>query len=405
MAATGEAVVRLEDGRRVLVAGALVGERVEVTVASKQRHATLRCVTSSIEERVEPSCSLASRCGGCDWMHASAELQSRLHRELSESALGHVLGRPVTVDAVHRPVDPSGYRSRARFVVEARGGRVELGYRQQRGRRLVALERCPVLHPTLDATLTLLPALLRGSDGHGEAHVALGREGRPVLELRWRGELGTHTFAEVPRSVQRGDWAGMSLWPDGAREPIRAGDPRPLMRAADGGELWLPAGGFGQASDAAAVALGRRVAELVGQVPGKLVELFAGSGTLTVMLAPRCEQLLAVEQHEAAAACLRENLAARGANATVRAVDAAELRLTSPLHTVVLDPPRGGARAVMDGIAAARPKAVVYVSCNALTLARDLSVLDAAGYSLSRLELFELFPQTSHVELVARLER
>jgi 23S rRNA (uracil1939-C5)-methyltransferase len=76
-----------------------------------------------------------------------------------------------------------------------------------------------------------------------------------------------------------------------------------------------------------------------------------------------------------------------------------------PIATVLLDPPRTGALEAARTIAEARPRQVVYVSCNPATLARDLAVLVDAGYSVQQLELFELFPQTSHVETVVRLER
>jgi 23S rRNA (uracil1939-C5)-methyltransferase len=269
----------------------------------------------------------------------------------------------------------------------------------------VDAERCPVLDPALEPSLAQLRTLLAGSRGHGEAHTALGRERRPVLELRWRGELSPNVFATAPKSVERGDWAGMCLWPEGASTPIRVGDPQPQMVAADDLPLVMPSGGFGQASQEAARTLASRAAALVGRVPGRLVELFAGSGTLSVMLAGLGESFVAVEQHEGAAACLRQNLAQRGAKANVRVVDAAAYRIPSPTHTVVLDPPRGGAKEVSDGIVATRPKRVLYVSCNPATLARDLATLEQGGYRLTKLELFELFPQTSHVELMAMLER
>jgi 23S rRNA (uracil1939-C5)-methyltransferase len=123
-----------------------------------------------------------------------------------------------------------------------------------------------------------------------------------------------------------------------------------------------------------------------------------------VALARAVGELVAIERDEPAVAALHDNLRARSLAVKVRVGDAE----TTPLpraELVVLDPPRGGAVGAVRAIAVTRPRRVVYVSCNVATLARDLETLVEARYRPTSLDLFDLFPQTSHVEVVVALER
>ena len=106
-----------------------------------------------------------------------------------------------------------------------------------------------------------------------------------------------------------------------------------------------------------------------------------------------------------AVACAKENLALRDLSAKVSIGDAESSPIPKRASIVVLDPPRTGAAGACRAIAATKPKRVVYVSCDPPTLARDARILRAAGYALAELEIFELFPQTSHVESIAVFER
>jgi 23S rRNA (uracil1939-C5)-methyltransferase len=153
-------------------------------------------------------------------------------------------------------------------------------------------------------------------------------------------------------------------------------------------------------------ALARHVASLVRpwQVD-RAVELYAGAGNLSVMLAPAVKDLVAVESAREAVDAARINLTARGlANARVVEADAGVHAWGATTRLLVLDPPRTGARAVAERLAASRVPHVVYVACDAQTLGRDLALL-ASAYVPRSVATFEMFPQTSHVETVVALDR
>jgi 23S rRNA (uracil1939-C5)-methyltransferase len=151
--------------------------------------------------------------------------------------------------------------------------------------------------------------------------------------------------------------------------------------------------------------LGERLlvrAKVAGQ---PVLELFAGSGNFSVLLARHAASLTTVESDPRAVMQARMNLSSRGLPARVVEADADRFDVPAAVRTVVLDPPRAGARGAVTHIGRSKARRVVYVSCDVATLARDVATLGPAGFRLQDLEMFEMFPHTSHVEVLAILER
>ncbi|MBX3207167.1 MAG: class I SAM-dependent RNA methyltransferase [Labilithrix sp.] len=421
----GVAICTIDGERRaVFVPGVLTGERVRAEVDLERRPARgrLLAVLEPSASRVTPPCAHVARCGGCDWMSLSPEAQAREHAAIVGRLLGGAPPRS------HHAVRALGYRTRARVHAESKRGRVIVGMFGRRSHEPAAVDTCVVLDPVLDRARDALAGWLEGATGRGEAELGLGRPGEPrmaVLELRWSAELPGAVFGRLERAVKEGALAGARVFSGGAsapgrdREPRRGaaarfagapakiGDPTPFIVGADDAPLRLAPGGFSQATEAGNLLLARRVAELARELaPGPCVELYAGAGNLTVLLA-RDREVVAVEQDHDACEAARENVAARGLSARVVEADASAYAIPRSARLVVLDPPREGARAVAEALAAraakgaaGRAPAVVYVACDPPTLARDAKTLTAAGYAVRTVETFEMFPQTSHVETV-----
>jgi tRNA/tmRNA/rRNA uracil-C5-methylase (TrmA/RlmC/RlmD family) len=233
-----------------------------------------------------------------------------------------------------------------------------------------------------------------------------------VLELNWSGRLPAACFARLEAAVAEGWLAGARVTAGESRVPAKVGDATPWILAGDGAPLRLVAGGFGQASDEGNAALARRVLEVAraacgGKADARVLELYAGAGNFTVLLATMPGvKLVAVESDREGCAAAQANLKARGLEARAKVVegDAGAHAVAPQTHLVVLDPPRTGARDACARIAASSAKHVVYVSCDTQTLARDLALFEP-GFTLRSADVFELFPQTSHAEAVVHLER
>jgi 23S rRNA (uracil1939-C5)-methyltransferase len=402
MAPSGEAVAHHEENgerRAVLVRGGAVGELVRARVDASQRPAR-----ADVVEILEPSrarvdalaiCKWVNECGGCDWMHIARAEQATHH-----VALAKAFARDAAKVAFHASPRGVGYRTRARFHAKS----ASVGYFAPRTRSLVRVETCVILDPRIDAARAAFEGLLEGARGDGEIAMALGRTG-PVADVRWERELPPAVFARFDESVKRGAFQGLRVLCGEARRPALFGDPTPVIRGGDDEPLELPPGGFSQAQEDVNRALVRRVAEL-SRGSKRVLELYAGAGNLTVLLAAEPPaDVRAIESSEPACEAARKNLAARKLTAKVTCADAATFDIPGNTDTVVLDPPRTGAREACERIAKARSvKRVVYVSCDRATLARDLDVL-AASFHVASVDVFEMFPHTSHAETVVLLER
>ena len=414
------AIVPLSGERRaVFLRGVSVGDRVRIAVDASTRPArgTLVSLLEAGPDRVPSACAWSDSCGGCDWMHVSREGQRAAHESHVRAALPREWrDEPIVF---HPAPSPLAYRTRARVHVRASGGRAIVGMNEARTRDPVEVERCAVLHPALESARGRIAALLEGAHGRGDAQIALGAldvaPRRAVIDLHWSGALPAACFARLERAVDGGDgaaWlAGARVTAGEARVPAKIGDPTPWIRGGDGLPLRLAPGGFGQASDEGNALLAARVAEiardsLAGKPDARVLELYAGAGNFTVLVAPFAAQLVAVESARESGDAARENLEARGiaGRAKIVLADAASFVIPAKTHLLLIDPPRTGAREVCTRIASSSAKQVLYVSCDTQTLARDLALL-APGFAPRAIEAFELFPQTSHVETVVHLER
>jgi 23S rRNA (uracil1939-C5)-methyltransferase len=390
----GDAVGRDEGGRVVFVPGGAPGDTVRVRLVEKKRAWARGELVQLIEPgavRVAPPCPLAARCGGCPWQHVTVEAQRAAKQEIVRRALGAA----ARVEPIVAAPAALGYRTRARMT--ARGG--ALGFQQRRSRRVVDVETCPALDPALDRALGRARRALGGQLGEGGSLSGLvGPDGRVHLAVAaGEGAHARRLHAEAARLV---DGAIVGVLVDeaamGARE-LELGDG--LSGSADG---------FQQANRTQNEVLRRLVATAARAAGARVLELYAGDGNFTRDLVRAASGGVAVEGERRAAARLRQ-LVGGAPSWSVRTEPAARAvdrlaRDGEGFDVVVLDPPRAGAADVLDGLVALAPARIVYVSCDPMTLARDLGRLGAAGFGDVRAQPIDMMPHTSHVEVVCTLE-
>lgn len=364
VAAGGACVARAEDGRVVFVRHALPGETVRVVVTStgsRFLRADAVQVLEASPDRVAPPCRFAGPggCGGCDWQHASPSAQLALKTAAVREQLTR-LARFAWSGSVE-PVEPSwGWRTRVQWAIGPGGG---TGLRRHRSSEVVEVDSCLIAaadRPSLDAA-------------PGSSVEVVATAGQRVVLVDGRPVQGYGV--RVPVAGRRFEVSGGSFWQVHVRAPE---------------VLW------------AAVSSGLQAR------PGeRVVDLYSGAGLFAALLGEQVGptgSVLAVEASSRACADAARNcddlpwVRVRTAEVTARLVG----RLDADL--VVLDPPRAGAGLeVARALAALRPRALAYVSCDPATFARDLRVLLDAGWSVSSLRAFDLYPQTEHVELVTVL--
>ncbi len=415
LAPGGDGVAHVEIGgerRAVFVAHSAPGDSLRLEVDASQRPARGRIleVLSAGPDRVASACAWSTRCGGCDWMHLSLDAQARGHVDHLRAALP-AAWRELAIPS-HPAPQVLAHRTRTRVHVHCgRSGHPVVGMHETRTHEPVEVDTCAVLDPSLEQARRWLPRVFAGSRGRGDVQLALGVERRPVLDVRWTGDVAREAFARIEDAISAGAIAGARVTIGDMDRPACIGDPTPWMNGADGLPLCLAPGGFGQANDALNTVLVRYVAEMVRPWGvTKAVELYAGAGNLSVLLAREVAELACVESSREACDAARANLAARtfqpdtGRGARVIEADADSYEWGPATRLVVLDPPRTGARAVAERLVGSRVQRVVYVSCDTQTLGRDVAILEEA-YAPVSLAAFEMFPQTSHIEAVIAFER
>ncbi|MCB9591596.1 MAG: class I SAM-dependent RNA methyltransferase [Sandaracinaceae bacterium] len=405
----GEGVVATSQGV-VFVPGVLPGERVSLMDIRPRGKGVLYTdkvrVLDPSTQRQDPPCPIVGRCGGCPMMIASPKLELRFKRDQLEQALR---GLP-NVEAVQRgwvaPVKTLGYRRRARMAWTAGRGRPRIGYRRPRSTEVTDVRVCAVLDDALDRAFAKARAVLGPHlAGEGQLHLAMGEGGGVVMALRSDAMQPPELYGALEALVTEGVLVGAALKAGGASVDATWGSPREVRDGYDGKPLVGTVAGFSQAHDEVNRALVARVLELAAPAERDVLELFCGSGNITIALAATAKSVVGIEQDEAAAEACRENLKARGLVGTIRTADAEAWRSPTVPDVVVLDPPRTGAAGAIKRIEKLGPKEVVYVSCDPPTLRRDLESLCAAGWVPTDAVALDMFPQTAHMECVVRLER
>lgn len=368
LAAGGDGVGRADDGRVVFVPFTAPGDRVRVRVDRDQRrflraHVVELLVAGS--GRTDPVCAVFGSCGGCAWQHVGYDEQVAAKRRIVEDAFARIAGvRGLGPVAITPSPSPYGYRSRARVLVA--GGRV--GFRRRHSHALCATRHCPILTPPLQAELANL-ADAKPEDGEWEL---------------FGDESGTRA-TRLPAP------------PGGGRMPLSQ------QFAAVG----VSPGVFAQGNAGLLGRLAAAVHEAAGR-GGLAFDLYAGAGFLTLGLARRFERVLALESDAAAVADLVANLRSADCASVEVIGQSLEVALAEGSlaglrpDVVVLDPPRAGLpEGAADALVDLAPERIVYLSCDPATQARDAGYLIGGGYDLERVEAFDLFPQTPHVESLA----
>jgi len=353
------------DGLAVLVPLAAPGDELSVRV-SEVRPGLVRGepleVLAPGPGRVEPRCPFYGQCGGCDLQHLSYEAQLEAKKGMASDAWRRVGGlEGVELDIV--PSAPFGYRNRAQFHA-CPGGR--LGFSRRSSSAALALPACPILAPELASWL--------------EARASGARADAPVPSA-------------LARFVAFGSAAGVFV--EGLdREAEAVVADRPFR---------FDPGGFFQSNLGLASLLAPAVVE--GLAGGAAADLYCGVGLFAAFLKGRFSRLVCVEENAAAVgrACANvgpgASFAAQSIEAWTRGPQAARR-----YDCVVVDPPRAGlSRIVREWLASARPGLISYVSCDPVSLARDLGFLVESGYEIEQATLYDFYPQTSHLESHVRL--
>lgn len=381
-------------GERLIVPLAMPGESWRVRRRGQERIVEpLSCLAPSPERR-PPVCGHFGVCGGCTLQHLPEAAYDALLIGRIEGALrSRGLASPGPIE-LHR--SPLGSRRRLRLGFTADG---QLGFRRRLGRQLVKIGECPIGRPSLVALIEPLGRLLRrleAASAGGEVTLTALDDG-PEVVLHMQRDPGLEDREALAGFAAAEGLARLAISVAGASaEPVAV--PLPPRLTVAGVALAVPPAAFLQATAEGEAALQDFVAR---QLDGarKVVDLFSGLGTLSLGLAEAGASVRAFDgAAELIGACRHPHVQAVRRDLQQSPLQPDELR---GCDAVILDPPRAGAAAQVEALAASAVPRLVYASCEPATFARDAAVLVAGGFRLVALEAVDQFLFASDVELVA----
>ncbi len=411
------------DGNTVFVPYVLPGEEVRANAKSKKKKliwAELLEVTSPAEERGKAKCAHFQKCGGCHYQHIPAAEQLRLKKEILQETLSRLGGVSWDSEIVEHSAEPYGYRNRAQWAVRSGMPRA-LGYFLPESSAIVPIDECPVLSPQLARTFAQLQEMARSgrlpegiqeieafadsADNKIALNIAFEKFAKPAAEL-------ASSFREALPQIES------LLLLDQKKNRFELTGPGYLTHEAGGYKFRVSHLSFFQVNRFLIEDLLKTV---TANAHGELaLDLYSGVGFFTLPLAKSFQRVVSVDANLAATRDLYANAGMADVTIVSHNEHAEEFlkKTEEKPDFVVLDPPRAGLGAqASEKLTELGAREIVYLSCDPSTLARDLAVLTCSSrkpkeitgpsihYEITEMHLFDLFPQTFHIETLVRLRR
>lgn len=356
---------------------------------------------SKHEDQSSHVCPHFGICGGCSLQDLTPDAYRAKKRDAVLAALKRAGVEAVVAEPV---IVPPRSRRRAVFKIKSLAEGLHIGFHAAKSHTVIDMHHCDVLTPGLFALVGSLRQKLEplfGVGETGELHVTESDTGFDCA-LRWRAALTPSLRAALSSALSGLGIARLTMGRETVFETAL-----PVVRLG-GVKVVLPPDPFLQATREGEVSLQAFVLQTVGKAKS-VADLFAGCGTFALALA-RKTRVHAVEQDKPALAALVEAAKSPGLKpVTAEARDLFKLPLTpSELNVydaVVLDPPRAGAEAQAKALAKSKVPAIAYVSCDAVSFARDAALLIAGGYRIGPVTPIDQFLWSSHIELVGNFVR
>jgi len=410
-----------EGENTVFVPFVLPGEQVRVAQKSKKKKlvwANPQEIVQPSASRIAPRCAHFKTCGGCQYQHIDAAKQTEFKIGILKETLSRLGGVRWEAEIPAHTAAPYEYRNRAQWAVRSAMPRA-IGYFLPESSKIVPIDECPVLSPLLAKTFHQLQELTRSNSMPGQIQEieAFADSNDEKLALN----IAFHTFDQHPAALIKF-----------FKESLPQLESLLLLdQKKNKFELWGPgylthqAGGFSfQVNHLSFFQVNRFLIEplLAAVTSGKkgslALDLYAGVGFFSLPLAKTFHRVISVDANESAIRDLRTNAEAAGVAVTSHNLHTEEFlkKLGEKPDVVVLDPPRSGlGQSAAAKLGELQSPEIVYLSCDPSTLARDLAVLlqtermqtganpNAGKYEISSIQLFDLFPQTHHIETLVHL--
>ncbi len=432
----GEGIGRINNFT-IFVPGAILGERVRVKISEVKKNfarSRLKEIISSSPHRIKPPCPVYHLCGGCHLQHIAYEKQLEMKKGIVENALERIGNQNIKALHTIGMKDPWRYRNKGYFQVSQEKGMIRLGFYKAGSYDFVPASGCVLFSSRINRLISYLEdqlslqkvtvynsktgggslrnVLIRESGSTGEIMIVfITKEDNLVFDQNILNDL-VRTFPQVIsiyQNISRSLKAGLL----GKDFRLLKGE-LDLEDAIGPYKFEISPQSFFQVNAAQAEILNEKVLEYANLSGEEVViDSYCGTATISIYVAKQAKKVYGIEVEKNAVRDAKINCELNGISNLKLFTGKAEewlykwRRIGEEVHLFIVDPPRAGCSSkVLKGIIKIKPKKIIYVSCDPVTLARDLKYLTKDGnYKLKKVLPIDMFPQTGHIECIASLKK
>ena len=435
----GEGIAKI-DGYPIFIEGAILGEKVKVLIVKAKKnyaYGKLLEVIEASEERIEPKCKVYKRCGGCTVQHMNYKKQLDYKFERVKDCISKIGGLDSSL--VEYPIgmkEPERYRNKVQLPVGIVKGELSIGFYAPRSHNIINLETCLIQDKVADKVADITRKWMikynisaASIDGvfnkNGLIRHVMIRKGfttnevMVVLVSTKKSVPNIENFIEeIKNNIEGIKSIILNVNKENTnvilgQECITLWGKDTITDYIDNFKFNISPLSFFQVNPVQTEKLYSKALEYAGLTGEETVfDAYCGTGTITLFLSQKAKKVYGVEIIEPAIINARENAKINNIDNAEFFVGKSEEIIPELIEkgivpeVIVVDPPRKGCDIkLLEAIGKAKPKRVVYVSCDPSTLARDLKILEEKGYKTEKVQPVDMFPYTSHVETVCLMSR
>ena len=412
------------EGIKVFVPYSAPGDNLLVKIKEKNRDyyvAQIKKIIQPSPNRTQPSCPYFGTCGGCSLQHITYTSQLEIKKQFAIESLQRI-GHISPLNSVNiTPSAPFNYRNKTQYPLSRY--RQKIGFYQQLTHKVVDIKECLLHPPVFDRIRSAIKEQLKNTKESiydetkhtGNLRHIVIRQGQRTEEILIIFVTRTDTLNEKlyqPLPNQFNNIIGIvqNINPEQTNRILNRKNK--LLSGRDfyyehilDKKFKISANAFFQVNTTQSENLIKKLRTLV-EPSNTILDLYCGVGLLSIMIADKAKMVYGVELEKQAIQDAKENLALNNIT-NIKYISAPverEIKNYHRIDTIIIDPPRKGClKSFLIEIIKLKPKQIIYISCNPTTLARDLAILDNLGYKTTEIELFDMFPQTFHVESIAKI--
>ena len=388
----GEGIASIE-GKLCFIKGTLPNEEVDIDIIEDKGNyfiGKLNNIINTSSDRVIPKCKYYDKCGGCFQMHLSYNKQLEFKQEKVKGIFKKICN--IDINPNIYSFNELNYRNKVTLKVNNN----ELGYYEEKSHSIVDIDTCLLLDNSINEVITKLRSFIQNKK-HNISEIMIRSISNEIM-------ISFDNLNELYKEELLNIFPSCSIYINGE---LITGN-KSLIETIEGYKFYVSPNSFFQVNTLTFKELYKHViSNLNGN--GNALDLYSGTGTISILMSKYFDKVYGIEVSNSSIKDANENIKLNNISNVSFIEGKVEDKIDElkklDIDTVIMDPPRSGSdNKSLKTIIEINPRSIIYISCNPVTLARDINILKDK-YEIKSIDLFDMFPQTSHVESLLVLER